>query len=129
MGHFYPAIALSFLFSFFSFHSFGQSQSVLATGVDHPLSIFMDKSGRLFYTNGNTVQIFSSTPFAGTGTAGSSGDGGPATSAQLNQPYGIYEDPDGNAYIGTRGDNKIRKVATDGTISTFAGNGTAGYSG
>src|ERR1700722_2602016 len=111
MRHLYQAIALSFLFSFLLFHSFGQSQSVLATGFDHPLSIFMDKSGRLFYTNGNTVRIFSSTPFAGTGAAGSSGDGGPATSAQLNQPYGIYEDPDGNVYIGTRGDNKIRKVA------------------
>jgi hypothetical protein len=120
-----PALFLSFFF----LRGVAQSQSVLATGYDHPLSVFMDKSGRLFYTNGNTVQIFSSTPFAGTGTAGSSGDGGPATSAQLNQPYGIYEDPDGNVYIGTRGDNKIRKVTTDGTISTFAGNGTAGYSG
>ena len=129
MRNIYPAIALSFLFMFFSFHSLGQNQSVLATGFNHPLSIFMDKSGRLFYTNGNTVQIFSSTPFAGTGAAGSSGDGGPATSAELNQPYGIYEDPDGNVYIGTRGDNKIRKVATDGVIGTFAGNGTAGYSG
>ncbi|HET6252503.1 MAG TPA: T9SS type A sorting domain-containing protein [Puia sp.] len=112
----------------FSFCGFAQVQSVYATGLDHPSSVFIDKSGRLFFTNGNNVQT-SQGVFAGTGTAGSSGDGGPATSAQLNQPYGIFEDPDGNVYIGTRGDNKIRKVATDGTISTFAGNGTAGYSG
>src|SRR5580700_3153472 len=122
-------IVLALFLSFFFLRCVAQSQSVLAGGYDHPMSIFMDKSGRLFFSTGNTVQIYQSGVFAGTGTAGSSGDGGPASSAQLNIPYGIWEDPDGNVFIGTRGDNRIRKVANDGTISTYAGNGTAGYSG
>ncbi|HTR28220.1 MAG TPA: T9SS type A sorting domain-containing protein, partial [Puia sp.] len=81
------------------------------------------------YVTGNTVQIYNYGLFAGTGTAGYSGDGGPATNAELNMPSVICEDPDGNVFIGTKGDNRIRKVATDGTISTYAGNGTSGYTG
>src|SRR6202044_2457438 len=88
---------------FFFFRGFAQSLNVLYSGLDHPISLYMDKSGTLFFTIGNTVKTSPSVVFAGTGVAGSSGDGGPATSAELNQPYGIFEDPDGNVYIGTRG--------------------------
>jgi len=66
---------------------------------------------------------------AGTGTMGYSGDGGPATSAQLNGPNGIATDANGNLYIVDQGNHCIRMVNSAGIISTFAGNGTMGFSG
>lgn len=57
------------------------------------------------------------------------GDGGPATSAQMQYPIGLARDATGNLYIGDYGNNRIRKVDTSGIITTFAGNGTAGYTG
>lgn len=67
--------------------------------------------------------------FAGTGTEGYSGDGGPATAAQLNGPVGLATDSLGNLYIAEQSNNRVRKVTPTGTITTFAGTGTAGYSG
>ena len=67
--------------------------------------------------------------FAGTGAKGFSGDGGPATSAQLSNPSAIARGPDGALYICDTDNQRIRKVAPDGTISTVAGNGTRGFSG
>ncbi len=76
---------------------------------------------------------------AGTGTAGYSGDGGPATQAQIDTPNGVAVDSKGNLYIadtGTRsinfvtlGGNRIRKVTPDGIITTIVGNGVGGYNG
>jgi len=64
-------------------------------------------------------------PFAGTGVAGSSGDGGPATAARLNGPTGLASDTAGTIYICENQNNKVR-VVTSGTINTFAGTGQAG---
>jgi uncharacterized protein (TIGR03437 family) len=60
---------------------------------------------------------------AGTGAGGFSGDGGPAAAAQLNLPYGVAADSSGNLYIADLGNNRVRRVAADGTISTCAGGG------
>ena len=67
--------------------------------------------------------------FAGNGTAGFGGDGGPATSAELQSPVGVAVDSAGNLYIADQGNNVIRKVANNGTITTVAGNNAEGYSG
>ena len=64
------------------------------------------------------------TVYAGSGVAGWSGDQGLATKAQLDQPTGLAVDGLGNLYISDSGNNRVRKVALDGTISTVAGNGT-----
>ncbi|OGG55416.1 MAG: hypothetical protein A3F84_05950, partial [Candidatus Handelsmanbacteria bacterium RIFCSPLOWO2_12_FULL_64_10] len=61
---------------------------------------------------------------AGTGGAESSGDGGPATSAQMNTPNDVAVDASGNVYIAEPASNRVRKIAPDGTITTFAGGGT-----
>ncbi len=66
---------------------------------------------------------------AGTGTAGFSGDGGTATSAQINNPNKVAADSAGNLFIADTSNNRIRKINTSGTITTFAGTGVAGYSG
>jgi hypothetical protein len=69
------------------------------------------------------------TTVAGTGTPGFSGDGGPATHAQLNAPSDAALLPDGSIIIADSNNNRIRRVALDGTISTIAGTGAAGFSG
>ncbi len=69
------------------------------------------------------------TPFAGTGSRGYSGDNGPAISAQLNQPNGLAVDSAGNVYIADTANERIRKVDTNGIITTIAGNGKNDYPG
>ena len=60
---------------------------------------------------------------------GYAGDGGPATSAQLNGNFGVAVDGTGNIYIGDSFNNVIRKVTPGGIITTIAGDGTCGFSG
>jgi DNA-binding beta-propeller fold protein YncE len=69
------------------------------------------------------------TTVAGTGTCGFGGDGGPAIAAQLAYPDGIAVRDDGTLFISDRKNHRIRAVAPDGTITTIAGTGTAGFSG
>ncbi|MGA2716586.1 MAG: hypothetical protein ABSG41_26120, partial [Bryobacteraceae bacterium] len=66
---------------------------------------------------------------AGSGTAGFSGDNGPATNARLNEPYGIAVDSTGSIYFADQGNTRIRKISASGIITTVAGNGTQGFSG
>jgi len=65
---------------------------------------------------------------AGTGVAGYLGDGGPASGAQLYQPMGVAVDPAGNVLVADLS-NRIRKITPDGTITTVAGSGIAGFAG
>jgi sugar lactone lactonase YvrE len=69
------------------------------------------------------------TTLAGTGISGWSGDGGPATVATINGPNGLCPDGAGNLYFCDGANNRIRKINAAGTISTIAGNGTAGFGG
>ena len=60
---------------------------------------------------------------------GGVGDGGAATSASLNTPYGVSVDVSGNLYIADQSNRRIRKVSPSGIITTVAGNGSEGFSG
>ena len=69
------------------------------------------------------------TRFAGNGRAGNSGDGGPATAAQLSFPMGIAIDAAGNVFVADRDASVVRRIAANGIITTVAGTGTAGLRG
>ncbi|MEI9814833.1 MAG: hypothetical protein WDO18_20315 [Acidobacteriota bacterium] len=101
-----------------------------------PRGLAIGPNGDYFISDQNTDQIRRvpaaggvATVFAGTGTAGSSGDGGPAAQAQLNNPFGLAFDPQGTLYVADSGGNRIRAISSDGTIRTIAGTGTAAFSG
>jgi len=66
---------------------------------------------------------------AGTGVKGFSGDGGPASKAQLNNPFAVARGPDGYLYLCDVDNHRIRRISPDGIIETYAGSGTKGYSG
>jgi trimeric autotransporter adhesin len=104
--------------------------------LNGPSGIALDGAGNLYIAdpaNNRIREVMAGTriisTIAGNGTAGYSGDGGPATSAELQSPVGIAVDSSGNLYIADQGNNVIRKVATNGTITTVAGNNAEGYSG
>jgi len=100
-----------------------------------PYGVAVDSSGNIYIADAgnqrirmvNSAGVISTV--AGTGTAGFSGDGGPATSAMLDQPFGVAVDSSGNIYIADYNNNRVRKVTSGGVISTAAGDGSAGYSG
>jgi len=93
--------------------------------------IVSDPAGNIYLADEVNNRIRKITPagvvttLAGTGTAGATN--GPALSATFNNPIGICMDAAGNLYVAEYSNNLIRKIATDGTVSTLAGNGTAGY--
>src|ERR1022692_1650325 len=76
--------------------------------------------------NGTNLPNGIITTVAGNGTYGYSGDGGAATNAELNEPIGVAVDTTGNLFIADSQNNRIRKVGTNGIISTVAGNGGYG---
>lgn len=105
--------------------------------LDQPFDVAFDKSGNLYFsdTNNHRVRRVDAktrviTTVAGNGKKGFAGDGGKATDASLNEPYGIELDADGNLYIVDRLNYCIRKVDAKGVISTVAGTGgKSGYGG
>ncbi len=88
--------------------------------------------GTVYVVDGDGCRVWrvgpdgTATVAAGTGTRGFSGDGGPAVAAQLNKPSGVALGPDGSLYIADARNERIRRVAPDGVISTFAGGGKSG---
>ncbi len=98
--------------------------------------VLLDSGGNLFFseTYGNRVRKVTPdgiiSTIAGTGQGGYSGDGGPATAAQLNGPDGLALDSAGNLYVADTYNGLVRLVTPDGTIRTIAGSaGLMGYSG
>jgi trimeric autotransporter adhesin len=114
----------------------GDGISATSARIGDPKGIAIDTNGNIYFTDPTTdrVRKVSSggiiTTIVGNGIAGSSGDGGLASVAQVNNPIGIAVDGAGNIYIADETNHKIRKVdATTGNISTIAGTGVGGYSG
>jgi uncharacterized repeat protein (TIGR01451 family) len=107
--------------------------SATSVAFPTPTAVVADASGNVYFTTWNFVlKVDSSgvlTRVAGILTRGFSGDGGPATSAQLDNPESLALDGAGNLYIADWGNNRVRRVAANGAITTVAGNGTLGYSG
>lgn len=95
----------------------------------------MDSSGNVFIVDGNNNvvrQIDTNgivRTVAGNHTRGFSGDGGPATSASLNFPWGVAVDAGGHVYVSDQINYRVRVFRVGGNISTFAGNGQAGNTG
>ena len=91
-------------------------------------------AGDLYFDDSNAYRTVDPSgtihPFAGTGTAGFSGDGGPAVSATLGEEVlGVAADTNGSVYLGDQGNHRIRKVDPTGIITTIAGTGVAGSAG
>jgi sugar lactone lactonase YvrE len=113
----------------------GDGGSATATALNYPSGVAVDASGNLFiadYHNNRIRKVSTSgviTTVAGNGTFGYIGDGGSATSAELNYPYGMAVDASGNLFIADTDNSRIRKVSTSGIITTVAGNGNYWYSG
>jgi sugar lactone lactonase YvrE len=104
-----------------------QINAVQGVAVDAAGNIYIADWGndriRKVDTNGIITTI------AGNGVDGFSGDGGPATQAELRRPLGVTVDAAGNVYIGDRDNARVRRVDTNGTIKTIAGNGNGSYNG
>ena len=92
-----------------------------------------DPQGNIYFLDQNTL-IMKISPqglvsrFAGNGILGYSGDGGPAVDASLNRPEGVFADKAGNVFITDARNFRIRKIDSNGIITTVAGNGTQGQS-
>ncbi len=101
--------------------------------VTHPTWVAVDSTGALYIADPGLQRVVkwaagTLTIVAGNGGTGFSGDGGPATQAQLNNPAGVAVDSTGNVYIADANNSRIRKVS-GGIITTIAGNGKFGYTG
>ena len=102
-----------------------------------PLGLAIDRAGNLYFADRSNHRIRkvsvdgTISTVAGNGAQGFSGDAGPATAASLNGPFGVSIVQDGSFFILDGGNNRIRKVTADGTISTVVGNGIRelGFSG
>jgi uncharacterized protein (TIGR03437 family) len=113
----------------------GDGGPATSASISYPYNIAVDAAGNVYIADYNNHRIRMVTPggtistVAGNGTAGFSGDGGPATAAELNYPIGVVVDSNGNLFIADSYNQRIRMVTPAGTISTVAGNGNIGYSG
>jgi titin len=103
----------------------------ISSKLNGPSGVAVDSSGNVYIANTDNHTVLKVTSggalsvFAGTGTAGTP-TAGPATSSKLNGPSGIAVDSSGNVFIADKGNNRVLKVTSGGTLSFFAGNGTSG---
>jgi DNA-binding beta-propeller fold protein YncE len=103
--------------------------------LNNPFDLAFDPSGSLCFsdTYNHCIRRIDArtgiiTTIAGTGESGFSDDGGPATQARMNQPYGIVIDRSGNIYVADRLNGRVRRIDSRGVITTLAGDGSGKYS-
>lgn len=114
--------------------SYGNNVPALTANLDSPYGVFVDGNNNIYISDtfnmmvrevnastGIITTIAGTNGLACTNPAALCGDGGPATSANLNAPVSVAVDNLGNVYIADAGDNRIRMVTPAGTISTIAG--------
>lgn len=109
----------------------GDGGPATAAQVDEPYELRFDKAGNLFFVDMQRAVIRKVdrasgiiSTIAGTGEPGFSGDGGPATSAQFNQPHSIAFDAAGDLYVADIRNNRIRRIdMKTGIVTTFSGTG------
>lgn len=115
--------------------SSGDGGPAAAAQLGNAYGVAVDRHGNVFLGDRVSRTVRKISPdgtisrFAGTGTRGFSGDGGPAIDAELGWPNDIAFDSKGNVYIADSSNNRVRVVDASGTITTFAGTGDGGYSG
>jgi sugar lactone lactonase YvrE len=112
----------------------GDGGPATSAALSSPDAVTVDSFGDLFISDGGTrVRRVSPsgviTTVAGNGTFGFSGDGGPATAAQLNGPFGLAVDGSGDLFITDRDNSRVREVTPSGIITTVAGSGANGFGG
>ena len=115
----------------------GDGGPATSASLNAPIGATVDASGNLFIadTSNHRIRRVDAvtkviTTVAGDGTAGFSGDGGPATNANLSAPSGVAVDGAGNLFIADSGNQRVRRVdGSTGVITTVAGTGTRGFSG
>ena len=113
----------------------GDGAAAASAHLNTPRDVAVDSSGNLYIadTNNHRIRRVDTagviTTVVGTGANTYGGDGGPATSAQINNPLGIGMDGADNLYIADTVNNRIRKVDTAGVITTVAGTGAKSYGG
>ena len=101
-----------------------------AASFDYPYGVAVDSSGNVYVADLDNYKIRKVSPggvvttLAGNGSWGSAD--GTGTAASFTYPYGVAVDSSGNVYVADSYNNKIRKVSSDGVVTTFAGNGWVG---
>jgi len=112
----------------------GDGGPATAAALNHPVALALDATGALLVCDqGNErVRRISAghiVTIAGNGVQGFAGDGGAATSAELNEPSGVTASADGRIFIADTGNQRVRVISSSGIISNFAGTGVAGILG
>ena len=112
----------------------GDGGPATAATLGEPQGLVVDVTGNLYIVDGNSVirKVNTSgviSTFAGTGVSGFSGDGGPATAAEMDYVEGIAINATGDIYFNDCGNKRIRKINSAGIISTVLGNGITGCGG